>query len=1023
MKTKTKVILGLSMIATILVSGKELPSGDHQTRTNSINVQPCEWGNSFLTPTVDFKDTDRGSVGSRIFHQMISNPEQYMQQKCLEVARVLYRRSQEAPRFRKLGFNIQKKDGQGNSFVAYLLKGDNELTIVVSSEHLTKIYQDSGNNGQIIKDEIDGILYHEVTHGYNHSPEAGGTYDGSSPFWAYTEGIADAVRIHAGFHQTRTPDPNNGRKWLGGYTTTGFFLHYVSQKYDKNFLYKFNEAAKDLGKSWSFDASFKSILGKGVEQVWNEYKNYINSNNKLDYDGDYPWVLDCSGGGGNPTDDVDITNDGGVVTSQHNDSPNGEGINQLIDDNINTKYLTFNNKGWVKYEATKTYKLSSYTITSGNDAPNRDPKSWTLEGSVNGSNWTVIDQRNNQDFPNRRQKRTFTIQNAGTFKSYRLTLTNNSGNILQLSEVELFGKDSDIVVDAPVASFTANQQTITEGNQITFSNTSTGAQQYEWTFTGGNPSTSTAKNPVVRYDREGRYDVQLKVTNSAGSDSAVKRGYITVTRRGTDTCEWGNDFLTPTIIFKDSDGSSTGSQVFHQVIPDAKRHMQQKCLEVAQILYRRSSEAPKFRQLTFEIKDGDFVAYKYGDGDAIGIVVSTRHLTKIYRDSGNDPQVIKDEIDGILYHEVTHGYNNSPEAGGTYDGSSPFWAYTEGIADGVRIYAGYHQTRQPDVNNGKRWLGGYTTTGFFLQYVTQKYDKNFIYKFNKAAKDLGKSWSFDASFKSILGKGVEQVWNEYKNFINSNGKLDYDGDYPWVLDCSDGGGGDPGGEVDITNDGGTVSGEYSDSPSREGIENLIDDQSTTKYLTFHNKAWVQYKAKKSYKLVSYTITSGNDAPSRDPKDWVLQGSNNGRSWVVLDERNNQDFPNRREKRTFTVQDAGVYSYYRLTLTNNSGNILQLSEIELFGKETSLRSNQKNLEEAIEISTYPNPVRDKIYIQRSLQLKNKAVQLEVYDIQGRMILKTVTKGNELDVQRIDSKMYFMMVRYNGSVVYKGRFVKQ
>ncbi|WP_035093610.1 T9SS type A sorting domain-containing protein, partial [Aquimarina macrocephali] len=39
---------------------------------------------------------------------------------------------------------------------------------------------------------------------------------------------------------------------------------------------------------------FKDILGKGVETVWNEYKNYINGGNTLDYDGNYPWNLDCS---------------------------------------------------------------------------------------------------------------------------------------------------------------------------------------------------------------------------------------------------------------------------------------------------------------------------------------------------------------------------------------------------------------------------------------------------------------------------------------------------------------------------------------------------------------------------------------------------------------------------------------------------------------------------------------------------------------------------------------------------------
>jgi hypothetical protein len=35
------------------------------------------------------------------------------------------------------------------------------------------------------------------------------------------------------------------------------------------------------------------------------------------------------------------------------------------------------------------------------------------------------------------------------------------------------------------------------------------------------------------------------------------------------------------------------------------------------------------------------------------------------------------------------------------------------------------------------------------------------------------TWSFDASFRQILGRGVEDVWNEYANFINSGGQLQY----------------------------------------------------------------------------------------------------------------------------------------------------------------------------------------------------------------------------------------------------------
>ncbi|KAA3472856.1 peptide-N(4)-(N-acetyl-beta-glucosaminyl)asparagine amidase-like isoform X3 [Gossypium australe] len=38
-------------------------------------------------------------------------------------------------------------------------------------------------------------------------------------------------------------------------------------------------------------------------------------------------------------------------------------------------------------------------------------------------------------------------------------------------------------------------------------------------------------------------------------------------------------------------------------------------------------------------------------------------------------------------------------------------------------------------------------------------------------------------------------------------------------------------------------------------------------------------------LVAYELMSANDAPERDPMDWVVEGSNDGgSSWHVLDER-------------------------------------------------------------------------------------------------------------------------------------------
>lgn len=84
-------------------------------------------------------------------------------------------------------------------------------------------------------------------------------------------------------------------------------------------------------------------------------------------------------------------------------------------------------------------------------------------------------------------------------------------------------------INPPVASFTASDVEICVGGSITFTDTSTNQPSaWEWTFAGGTPSTSIAKNPVVQYNTPGTYTVTLKVTNFNGTDTITKTGYIIV---------------------------------------------------------------------------------------------------------------------------------------------------------------------------------------------------------------------------------------------------------------------------------------------------------------------------------------------------------------------------------------------------------------------------------------------------------------------------------------------------------------
>lgn len=186
-----------------------------------------------------------------------------------------------------------------------------------------------------------------------------------------------------------------------------------------------------------------------------------------------------------------------------------EGIEQLTDNSVGTKYLTFNASTWVQQSTAASAVVTQYSLTSGNDAPERDPLSWTLEGSTTGAagTWTVLDTRTNQGFANRHQTRVFTANaSAAAYTFYRLNiLSNHGGGITQLAEWRLFGTSSSTLA-APSAP-TGLSATPLSSNQI----------KLTWTDAAGklNPESSYT---VERATNSGFTQNVVSFTTGASSD-------------------------------------------------------------------------------------------------------------------------------------------------------------------------------------------------------------------------------------------------------------------------------------------------------------------------------------------------------------------------------------------------------------------------------------------------------------------------------------------------------------------------
>jgi PKD repeat protein len=130
----------------------------------------------------------------------------------------------------------------------------------------------------------------------------------------------------------------------------------------------------------------------------------------------------------------------------------------------------------------------------------------------------------------------------------------------------------------------------------------------------------------------------------------------------------------------------------------------------------------------------------------------------------------------------------------------------------------------------------------------------------------------------------------------------------------------------------TASGE---NPPNETKEKLTDGDANTKWLVRTPTGWVAYELSKPTRVTGYALTSANDFPGRDPKDWTLQGSADGAAWTDIDRRTGQVFQERYQTRRFDIASPAEFKYYRLTITANSGEpLIQLADLRVFTGATT-----------------------------------------------------------------------------------------
>jgi Peptidase of plants and bacteria len=256
--------------------------------------------------------------------------------------------------------------------------------------------------------------------------------------------------------------------------------------------------------------------------------------------------------------------------------------------------------------------------------------------------------------------------------------------------------------------------------------------------------TFTLPSSVVTALGQSYADLTFKITLSVPQTSA---DYKLDNLRFEGSGETLAQACTPPINYLPTDPQ--GDQIFRQAIAPATpaTFMVGITRQVCQVLYKTAAEVTRRpNPLTLEIFDFDGIAFASdttGDGVNDYIAFSSRYIE-------GPPPIGLAEFQGVLAHEAAHIYQHG---GGGVPGG-----VIEGVADWVRFNTGYDSLsrRFP----GGNWDDGYTTTGFFLDWLDDQYP-DFTYRFNQR---IGEPWSTQF-FVDLTGSDVNTLWAQYQDAI------------------------------------------------------------------------------------------------------------------------------------------------------------------------------------------------------------------------------------------------------------------
>ena len=262
------------------------------------------------------------------------------------------------------------------------------------------------------------------------------------------------VPVESGYGDGLSVDIDNDKSG-----TPGFYLRVdnsiiATQAFNPDLQWgKTNSFRNYFAMDWNYSNGL-SFLADGVEIFTNiPTPGFIPAPGRL-----FSWAARTGTNSGDVRiDNTCIIANGNLVpiplspAYQSSSSTPGNDVSNAFDGIYGTQWQTASPSGWIQAScAGGPQVVTAYSIVSAGTNWQQDPRTWTLLGSNDGTNWMTVDAEylegwENNDALMRRVPRTFIVNQPAAYQTYQLNIaTNNGAALTQLADLTLYTSRSTI---------------------------------------------------------------------------------------------------------------------------------------------------------------------------------------------------------------------------------------------------------------------------------------------------------------------------------------------------------------------------------------------------------------------------------------------------------------------------------------------------------------------------------------------------------------------------------------------------